>query len=88
VVPVIVVVESDVVLDEVHRLGGWRAARQLRHVVIGWYRVVDRRERVQWQAQRNANPIADQPRGRDDELGSQQVQRAALIVGSPAPPVG
>ena len=81
-VGVVVVIDSHVVLGEAERLGS--APRG--HVVIRWMGVVRALDGVQRMAQRDRDPLADEPCGSGDSLGRDVVQRAANVVVAPSPP--
>ena len=61
-VAVVVVVDADVVLHEVHGFVDGRDLAEHRHVVIGGHRVVKRGLRVQGQAQGHGQAVADELR--------------------------
>ena len=88
-VPVVVIVGTDVVLDELDAF--WLCvapAPERRHVVIGGHRVVRGFLRVDGQAHRHRHTVLHQPRGGDDAIRCEQVQGSALVLLSPlAPPL-
>jgi hypothetical protein len=71
VVPVVVIVETDVVRDEVDRVVRGGLGPQRRHVVIGGLRIVDSDVGVERQAERHRHAVADQPGGGGDARGRQ-----------------
>jgi hypothetical protein len=78
---------ADVILDEVDRVGRRLPLAEQGHVMVGRHRVVRCLLCVERQAQRHAPSLLHEAGSCDHVLGGQQVQRAALVVGAPAPPV-
>ena len=87
-VPLVVVIDADVVLGEAHAPGSDVDVGQHRHLVMRRLGVVDAPLRVERPAERNRHPEANQPGGGGDPVGGEVVEGPHLRPLAPATPVG